>query len=82
MSKEERKAWFKKNRDQAKHVKKVFDQMEYKETVDGEQRSSLEEVLPVNFIAKLLHKYGRVPFETTGMDPQVQSVQVHIIDKD
>ena len=40
MSKEERKAWFKKNRDQAKHVKKVFDQMEYKETVEQSTENS------------------------------------------
>ena len=60
-----------------------FDQLflEYKSTLDEEKQTSVDESLPVKFIAQLLHKYGRAPFDTAGMEDEtvVNTLCMHIL---
>ena len=53
-------------------VADYFDQLllEYKATLSEEQQAAAEDTLPIAFLAELMKKYGRVPFDTAGMDEQ------------
>ena len=43
----------------------------------------MEESLPVPFVAELLHKYGRTPFDTTGMKAEavIDTLCMHILEE-
>ena len=62
-----------------------YDQLvlEYQESRSADDKASGEAALPLTFLAKTLHKYGRAPFDTLGMSEVdvVDALTVHILEE-